>query len=410
MDKKYCIYCGAQNSGQAKFCVRCGKDLNPKENQLIDFLLKRTKDKFKGSAEDSLYEALKNFLLSHLYGTALTISFISAVALTAFAGDSHITEMNSREMEVYLAAMGSGYEQNINNSGQEEYPQEYNSAVHALISSYELEALSTQMRDASGNPVTPNPDKYRLPASYGYNGVHQLSTNLDAELEGTNQHGTKHRTEFNPYSHQTDIARRLTADGYTVGECLVETHFEDSDGGVVTSYSYIVVAVLVDGQWLVAEDRLLLTENIDLPQNEENSQQTADLPEITDVDISEVYEAANYYTEIVFNGGFALPEDLGYDVQSQLDYTRNTPFHPSEERHSETLYDIVTATDEFSNPISPVLRSDGYTVAEYVATQSIYDINNDYRKLAERKYCITCVEIDGEWYVAEDTVLYSEIY
>ena len=76
--------------------------MNPKENLLIDFLLKRTKDKFRGSAEDSLYEVVKNFLLSHLYGVALTVSFVSALVTTAGAMTPQVTRMSNEEIMHYL--------------------------------------------------------------------------------------------------------------------------------------------------------------------------------------------------------------------------------------------------------------------------------------------------------------------
>ena len=76
-DKKYCIYCGAENSVTAETCVHCEQNLLPKESLLKDFLVERVKDELKGNLQDTIYDAIKNFLLSHLYGTVMTVSIVS---------------------------------------------------------------------------------------------------------------------------------------------------------------------------------------------------------------------------------------------------------------------------------------------------------------------------------------------
>ena len=44
-------------------------------------MVEHTKDKLKGDVEDGLYEALKNFLLSHLYSVIIAVAFVvTAVA------------------------------------------------------------------------------------------------------------------------------------------------------------------------------------------------------------------------------------------------------------------------------------------------------------------------------------------
>jgi len=397
MEKKYCIYCGTENSWQAKFCTHCGKEMNPQENLLIDFLVKRTKDKFKGSAEDSLYEALKNFLLSHLYGVMLTVSFVSALAVTSYASDGYITEMSARDMEVYLASLSGRYEENTVNPVQGEYPTEYNSAVHSLITSYEFETLNTMMIDASGNPVAPNPDKYRMPASMGYGGVHELSPNIVTDVDGLMESGTKNRTEFMPERHTTDIAGRLTADGYTVGECVVETRFEDENGDTVKSYEYMAVAVLVDGQWLIAEDRII------------EVYEAGPQPVNYDFDTEAALDVAIAYYEAVLKGDYSrhLLADslLGYDVQHQLTYDEEMLYN-EEGTDVETYYTELIQTYEFTNNISAVLRNEGYNVVEYFFEQMLYDVNNNNQFVGTRDFGITMVEIDGSWYVAEDVVAY----
>ena len=82
----YCVWCGGENPKDGRKCCRCGKSLTPKENLLKDFLVEHTKDKLKGDIEDGLFEALKNFLLSHLYSVIIGIAFVvTAVAAVVSA-------------------------------------------------------------------------------------------------------------------------------------------------------------------------------------------------------------------------------------------------------------------------------------------------------------------------------------
>ena len=250
MNDKYCIYCGAQNNITAEFCTACGKEMEPQENLLVDFLVKRTKDKFKGTAQDSLYEAVKNFLLSHIYGATLTISFVSAMMVTVYAAQPLVTEMTNQEVMNYIE---KDYVNTDKDSTPVVYNTEYNHAVHNLVNHYEHEIFNPAVTDSSGKMVASNPAKYRLPSSYGYGGVHQLSQSLPSRIDGASMSGTTNRTEFEKANFHTEVAKALYDDGYTVGECVVERSFE-ADGEIVAEYSYLVVSVLMDGQWLIAED------------------------------------------------------------------------------------------------------------------------------------------------------------
>lgn len=70
-NKQYCVWCGAIGDKRSTFCTKCGKKMDPDENLLIDYLLSRSKSKFKSKAINTVYDAIKAYLLSHLYGSAL---------------------------------------------------------------------------------------------------------------------------------------------------------------------------------------------------------------------------------------------------------------------------------------------------------------------------------------------------
>lgn len=78
----YCVWCGSENPQDGKHCRQCGKKLEVKERLLVDFLVEHTKDKLKGDVDDGLYEALKNYLLSHLYSVIVAVAFVITAVTT----------------------------------------------------------------------------------------------------------------------------------------------------------------------------------------------------------------------------------------------------------------------------------------------------------------------------------------
>lgn len=82
----YCVWCGCQNPPEEKLCRKCGKHLEAKDDLLVEFLVDHTKDKLKGDIEDGLFEALKKYLLSHLYSVIIAVGFVvTAVAAVVTA-------------------------------------------------------------------------------------------------------------------------------------------------------------------------------------------------------------------------------------------------------------------------------------------------------------------------------------
>lgn len=72
----YCVFCGKENVVTDTKCVKCKKDLHPKNRPFRDFLYRHIKDDLKGKVKDNIFSYLKNFIISHLYGTAMTIAIV----------------------------------------------------------------------------------------------------------------------------------------------------------------------------------------------------------------------------------------------------------------------------------------------------------------------------------------------
>lgn len=98
MDNKiYCVWCGAEVSKADKECASCSKKLPPKDKLFLGFLIDHTKESIKGNIEDKVFETLKNFLLSHLFGAVVALSIIVVAAVGVFAPKpySHIKQVGS---------------------------------------------------------------------------------------------------------------------------------------------------------------------------------------------------------------------------------------------------------------------------------------------------------------------------
>ncbi len=83
-EKIYCTHCGTHLPAGTEICTHCHRKPYGNNSPFREFLIRHTKDKLKGTVEDKIYDTLKNYLLSHLYGTLVTLS-IGAVVVSAAA-------------------------------------------------------------------------------------------------------------------------------------------------------------------------------------------------------------------------------------------------------------------------------------------------------------------------------------
>ncbi len=91
----YCVFCGAENVNTDTNCVKCKKDLHPKNEPFKDFLYRHIKDDLKGKVEDSIFSYLKNFIISNLYGIAMTISIVFTITTIIISPKSSYKTVSS---------------------------------------------------------------------------------------------------------------------------------------------------------------------------------------------------------------------------------------------------------------------------------------------------------------------------
>lgn len=95
--KIYCVYCGEKNNIDDLKCKKCNKKLNPKEHLFRDYLIDHIKDDLKGKTQDKILSIIKNFIISHLYGSVLTATLIFTIVTSVVVG---IKENNNEIIKV----------------------------------------------------------------------------------------------------------------------------------------------------------------------------------------------------------------------------------------------------------------------------------------------------------------------
>lgn len=78
-EKLYCVYCGVENDLKSEKCKKCDKPLHPKNQLFKEFLYNHIRSDLKGKLTDSIFSYIKNFIISHLYGTVMSLSIIFAL-------------------------------------------------------------------------------------------------------------------------------------------------------------------------------------------------------------------------------------------------------------------------------------------------------------------------------------------
>ena len=267
-NKQYCIWCGEPGDCRAIFCSKCGKKMDPDENLLIDYLVSRTKSKFKSKAINTVYDALKGYLLSHLYGVTLIISIVAVTAM------NFITEVSGVENISYMPEYVTAYIENTNDTPaspiktpspsetprqdipyqpRPEDEQQRLADVSALIEEY------IQLSLFDNNPSERS--ELHFAGSENYGGHHMLNIEY---LESKFDKKVKiDRFSFTsqPYITYTDskfapstkLASRLSNEaGYTVCNASVMVFYAPEGSTIIYTPVFEITAVYDNGQWFIA--------------------------------------------------------------------------------------------------------------------------------------------------------------
>ncbi len=244
--KKYCIYCGTEHEAEAEYCWKCSRKLDPEENLLKDYLISKTKDTAKGKLEDSLFELIKNYLMSHAYGIILTISVMftastaivsaSPVEIVHAAPNSSLPENDDPVVENYTPSQSFP----LDTSDEEWY-------LHDIIKEY----LNLIQYDFDEHPeIYEKMISYHLPGSYGYFSSFEL-TSIPFDSDASIMYSGSISQAVADGVPSTALGNQLVSDGHRIAELEVVRTKEQNkgdEGFVMLAYTaYHVTFAQIDG-------------------------------------------------------------------------------------------------------------------------------------------------------------------
>ena len=250
VQKQFCIWCGNEIKPGSKFCPKCGKQQTDEENQLIDWLIAHTKDKLKGDAESSLFDAIKNFILSHLYGTLMSIAIVAAVGVTVYANEPYIEKYSDADAPVYSTdVLDNSYSQ-TNELGISE--------IRTICNDY-LSVISNE----NNNPAD---GRYGFapPAGFKFSGKYDVVYDEKFVSDDTfylRDLTSKVITESKDFT--LEISKQMHTGGYNVAEYIKEQYLEDAASAEKVYTRQLTFSVVeVNDHLYIAESRITsFTEN-----------------------------------------------------------------------------------------------------------------------------------------------------
>lgn len=345
-NKTYCVFCGQENNSKDNKCCKCGKELNPKENLLKEYLFNKTKEKFKGDIDDSIFNLLFNFFKSHLYGFVLTLSIVGVVIVNGMNYESYIEKVNEEPISSVQTIEVNYSEEQLEIKEVIDaylyYARNIDGKENASEEIEKLKAPEIEIYNAAGRPVNRTFDVVEVETIDSVSYEYSL---IDPE----------------PNHDFTTVTQAYKNEGHIIGEVLV--HETMKVGNETRKELFFITLSYINDSWYIIE-----AVSMDIP--EENNSYVQDylwlIGEITLVDFKEDY---------------LLPEEFGYQFENDMKRQLN---HEADYLHDWPMFELTQETDATKQ-----LSSNGYKLAQTTVLEE------------ENQYVITFVNIDAMWYVAE---------
>ncbi len=282
-EMQYCTYCGAIQKKSQVNCTECEKKIRGEYRPFYDFVKKHAKDEASDAVKDTFFFYLKKYLLSHVYGIALSVTVVAATVSTVAAMEPHIEK---------LPATGGNAPIVI----QEEKPSAGPLTEDDLYDFYHLagnlDCFADDLRASETYWATDMVYYDRASDMYAetkienfpYVGAHEMVSNpitmhmLDvdpafADMEYDHVYSDRYCDNSSAVTGAactSELAKKLHEDGYRVAECnyvLCEAEGEydynsHTGSNVVKKLVYKFVYVEHEGEWYIAEDRLIQRVNV----------------------------------------------------------------------------------------------------------------------------------------------------
>ncbi len=223
-DIQYCTECGAANKKSAIYCTECEKKIKSRHLPFSDFLTGHIKSDVKDGVTTSLFSLLKKAIVSHLYGTVLTLSVIATVAVSALAATPYIKTVKNQPPVAVVNETPPEEEQVASFTiGEDEID-----SVMYLTTSYDALADTRRSGEAFYEPVSGPASEFWAEGNisgYSFSGGHSLfntpisiNANLDDFAE-IHEARTSIDSTLTNQNITTQLGKQLQDAGYDVMEC-----------------------------------------------------------------------------------------------------------------------------------------------------------------------------------------------
>lgn len=285
---KYCTHCGSANKKSAVICCECDRKIRNTYRPFYDFLKKHTKDDITGTVTDTLFSCLKEFLMSHVYGVALSVTIVATAVSAVYSAEPHIEKTTEAKT---ISVTG---QQVIEEEEEETIPLNADDLDNFEHIATNYDAFVDMLRpsesywDTSGSEYSSASQLYAENniSGFAYGGIHEMISNpIPMYMLDEDPNYNDDELEYNKFSSDryldtssavsgenctTQIAKTLHNDGYRVAECNYvlcenagEYDFDTHTGtGFAKKLVYRIVYVEHEGKWYIADDRLVSRENI----------------------------------------------------------------------------------------------------------------------------------------------------
>lgn len=285
---QYCNHCGGANKKSAVQCAECEKKIHTEYRPFYDFLKKHTKEELTDAVTDTIFSYIKNFLLSHIYGTVLSVTIVATTMSAVYGAAPHIEKITETKTSVTQTTLGQQEEEEVQTAQPLTEDDLYD--LSHLATNYDafvdLRRSSEGYWDQSVSYYGSASEMYAENNIDGFNygGVHEMISNpipmhmLDVDpnfvdYEYSHIYSDRYSDESSAVTGEactSAVAKALLNDGYRVAECnyvLSESEGEysyDTHTGahIVKKLVYKIVYVEHDGEWYIVEDRLIERVNV----------------------------------------------------------------------------------------------------------------------------------------------------
>lgn len=379
-EKRYCINCGTENKIHDKVCCSCNEDLHQEESLFVDFLIERTKDKFKGSIQDSIYDTIMNFLLSHLYGTVLTVSIVSYAVVSS--GIEVVNAINNNYIEkVNHPPIILEDENNPDILNESEIVSDVVSDYVSLFKDYNTNVNLIKSMEATSGTYSTNLayDFEMIKDPYISYGLQISEPMIDSEFPQGQIAETLYNNDIHYAQVYMEISQVINGNSENIGVYLFTLAKENED-------------------WLVVEadkiGSIQITTMEDFAYSAVNSYRYCGIfPDY------ETYTDAQYNQLI----SYRLPNSYGYSTSYEF-----TLDHYMPGANGCLNYSLVTSGINPSQPKSNIgsrLNSNGIPFFEYILTE---DSHGPDGYIGKRTWLIVVGYFDSNWYIVEDKLLSEE--